>query len=301
MKKLLKLLGRLLHLLFKLPPFSILAALWRRSFLLNFGITYGYIRVFRICHIAGRYGGYKTSLAMLVGCKLWADGFVESFYSNINCVWNDDIEGLPEVADPTDVSAVVVFDEGGQFFESRRDVKNLVAFLRKMKLILLIPSVEPPTHRVTRLQIEPMYIFTSIGLPLVIYRTLLRGTRRSDDRTSWFFWWQPTAVFGIYDTTDAPIDGKGLEYALVALKDRLASSIDASSRFAEQAFMDKVRKGKLRLLLPDLVDVSAMAGAEGAGMDADRMEEVADRMAETVESAAAVMEPPSKRRKGLFS
>ncbi len=295
-----KLLRKLLKLLFKLPPLSILAALGRRSFLLNFGITYGYSRVFRICHIAGRYGGYKTSLAMLVGCKLWADGFVESFYSNINCVWNDDIETLPEAVDPKDVSAVVVFEEGGQFFESRRDVKNLVAFLRKMKLILLIPSVEPPTSRVTRLQIEPMYIFTSIGLPLVIYRTLLRGSRRADDRTSWFLWWHPGAVFGVYDTTDAPTDGKGLEYALVTLKDKLASSIDAGSRFAEQAFADKVRKGRMRLLLPDVVDVGAL-GSPDAGVDADRMEEIADRMAETIDGAAALAEPPTKRRRGLFS
>lgn len=294
-------LKRSLKLFTYLPPFSLLVWLWRRSFLLNFGITYGYIRVFRICHIAGRYGGFKTSLAMLVGCKLWADGYVESFYSNVNCVWNDDIETLPDVDDPKEVAAVVVFDEGGQFFESRRDVKNLVAFLRKMKIIMLIPSVEPPTSRVTRLQIEPMYIFNSLGLPLVIYRTILKGTRRSDDRVSWFAWWQPASVFGIYDTADAPVDGKGLEYALVALKDRLATSIDPNSRFAEQAFADKVRKGKLRLLMPDLVDVNAIADNGGAGVDTDRMEEIADRIAETVEGAAELTTPRTKRRKGMFN
>jgi hypothetical protein len=222
------------RLLLWFPPVTIVWRLWNTSQLLNFSITYGYIRTFRLIYIGGRYGGYKTALSMLIGYKLWSDGYVKYFYSNIRCVWNDDIELLPDLPNPLDINAVVVFDEAGQFFERRRDVKNLIAFLRKMKLILLLPSVEPPSFRVTRLSIEPMYIFTSIGLPLVVYRTTLKGSRRSDDRVSWFAWWQPRSTFGVYDTEDAPIDGKGLEYALVELKDKLATRITVESRFAKK-------------------------------------------------------------------
>jgi hypothetical protein len=279
---------RWLRFLLKLPGLRWLYAVIFRPRLINFGLTYGYIRTQRMVAIAGRYGGYKTSLAVMIAYRLLADGVVSYYYSNIPCVWNDDIEALPDIDDPRQVSAVVVFDEAGQFFESRRDVKNVIAFLRKMNLILLMPSVEPPSARVTKFTIEPIAIFTSLGLPLVLYRAWLRGSRRSDDRFSYFLWWMPSAAFGVYDTEDAPVDAKGLDFALIALKDRLASTVAKESRFAkQQAHKDRVKAVRAGEALPELNFVPVAAEAGDLEETVDRLEQLGERGFEP--------NPPAKR------
>lgn len=294
-------LAKLSYLVTQIP---IIGYLWRwilRPRLINFGVTSVYIRNKRSVYIGGRVGGYKTSLSIMIAYELWRRGYIESVYSNMPCVFNDSIDDLASIDDPRNVSAVCIWDEAANFFQRASETQEIFTALRKVNLIMLMPSADRPTTRVIKLLIEPFFVGAIIGLPLVVYRTISFGTRRSDDQTSFFVWWQPRAAFGLYDTTDFSLDTKGLDLALLELKDRVASEIDGDSKYASKV-RAKTQKRKSRsrgvalaqpgILQPDAPDLEDTL---------DRLEELSDDFLGTVQAAAdANPDRLPKRRKGIF-
>lgn len=168
--------------------------------------------LFKVCWIKGRYGGGKTILAWRLAYELYRQGKIRHIVSNCRSVWADSPLDI-QVAEGRYLDTAIILDEGGLFLRTGRDIDPLLAFMRKFNVILLIPSVKPPASGVRFFSIQRMYNFAGIGLPLWWYRATLRY---DDQRETYnFAWWQPAEMFGIYDTSDTPVDDNGLSDWLV--------------------------------------------------------------------------------------
>lgn len=169
--------------------------------------TLGYLRTYRIVHIGGRYGGGKTALAQKLAADLLESGFCRYLVSNVRSVWQDEPADVV-LRDGLYADAVVVLDEGGLFLKSSFDAEKFLAFLRKLNIVLIIPSVLPPSSRVRMLSIQRTMNLQSVGLPLWLYTTTLwYGHVKENTR---FGWWMPSEIYGVYDTLGFPSDDAGL-------------------------------------------------------------------------------------------
>lgn len=189
---------------------------------INLGITLGYLKQFRSVWIFGRMGGGKTALAFGLAYELLKSNYSRHLLSNCRCVWADDVQTL-EIPNPYDSGIVAVIDEGGLFLETSRDVKSLLAFLRKLGLIVLVPSVRKPALRLQELRIQRLVALNSLGVPLWIYKTTLSSGDIREN--SYFFWWRPN-IFGVYDTLDTPQSDRGIIRYFTELARRVSTDDD---------------------------------------------------------------------------
>lgn len=166
------------------------------------------IRNYRVLFIGGRFGGGKTSLAFRIAYDLKIKGDVRYIFANTHSIWNDNPDDV--VLRENDngkkqfVDAVLILDEGGLFLETGWEAKAFIAFLRKMNIIVIIPSYEPPALKLKTLTIQRVFNWQAIGLPLWQYRLDLNFMKVKSKEN--FFWWQPNEVFGLYDTQGMPED-----------------------------------------------------------------------------------------------
>jgi len=166
-----------------------------------------YMETYRILWIWGRYGGGKTSLGYRIAYHLLQTGRFRYMFSNVKCVWNDDPEKVV-YRDRQYVDAVFVLDEGGTFIKDVVDLDQYTAFLRKMNIALIIPSIEPPPRGAQKLKVQMVFDWTTIGIPLWQYSMMLNfGEVKVKDR---FFWYKPSEIWGVYDTNGVPLDDAGL-------------------------------------------------------------------------------------------
>ncbi len=160
----------------------------------------GIIKSYRLVWIGGRFGGHKTSLAYKISQPFLEDGY--RLISNNRSVWGDDLENIDYLQYDNDyiLKSVILLDEGGLFFKSSRQVEMIASFARKMDCIYLIPSFWPPTRSAQVLTIQPVFNFKSAGLPIVAYKWRVKLGVFAD--SGLFFWFNPSEVYGIYDTKD---------------------------------------------------------------------------------------------------
>lgn len=172
---------------------------------------------FRVCHIGGRLGGGKTMLAVQTAHDLIKRGHYRYLLTNTRCIWADDILSV-KLSDQFEADSVMLMDEGGLFMGTGKDADEFIAFMRKMNLCLLIPSVQPPAAKVRYLQVQRLYTFEVVGVPLWVYeRRIAYGGQREKSR---FLWWRPfsTGPAGLYDTRDMPVDDAGVSDMLAYWK-----------------------------------------------------------------------------------
>jgi len=165
------------------------------------------LKVYRILWLRGRYGGGKTSGAVIIAARMLAEGVVDQVVSNVPITFS-------QVATAPLVKSCIVMDESWLYIESRSDVKDYAAFVRKFKHYMLLPSVFPIHNRlsffyVTR--IANLYVF---GLPVWWYRWTL--SVKDIKETGTFGIYQPTAVFGHYPDEFVPGDDGGIADVLKA-------------------------------------------------------------------------------------
>ena len=60
--------------------------------LLNAQLAMGYLRLYRVAFIEGRYGGGKTSLAFRMAHDLLRSGQYRYLLSNVKSVWTDALD-----------------------------------------------------------------------------------------------------------------------------------------------------------------------------------------------------------------
>lgn len=161
------------------------------------------LNAFRVCWVMGRYGGGKTSNSLLLAHELYQTGKYRYILGNFNSVWTDNPETV-ELREGRYVDAIVILDEGGLFMRLNRDADAFMLGLRKLNITILVPSVLPPAQRVKFLQIQRTMDFGIFGLPFWLYE--YRLSLGSEKEKSYYGYYKPSEIYGIYDTFDYPMD-----------------------------------------------------------------------------------------------
>lgn len=168
--------------------------------LLGAGRFLDLVDAYRLVYIAGRFGGGKTSLAFKI-----AEFYLQRGYrllSNVRSVWND--TDFPE-GRFGERRCVVILDEGGQFVRDNSDLRALAAYVRKMDLVMIIPSFFEPPRAFQVLRVWPWFGFRHVRVPVVVYRYRL-GWWAGFKESGWFVWVWPNEIFGVYSTLDPADD-----------------------------------------------------------------------------------------------
>jgi len=160
---------------------------------------------FRVCWVRGRYGGGKSSLAVIMAARLLAESRVEQVVSNMPLTFSVS----PSV--PLLKSAIVL-DESWIFIETRKDVLDYAAFVRKYDHYLLLPSVFPIHNRLSFFFVQRVFNGYSVGIPCWFYRW---GIRDKDVKEYGYFGlWHPKAVYNHYPTKYTAGDDGGISDVL---------------------------------------------------------------------------------------
>lgn len=171
---------------------------------------------FRTVYIGGHPGSYKTSLAFRIAWYLYEHNKSKRVISNAPCVWNEKLDKL-EIEDPRDLSATIILDEGGQFLKSEAKAKPFLAFLRKFNSYLIVPSVASvSSSTITAVTIKCDLRLTRGGIPLLRYKTWVEKKAFSS-----FWWYKPSEIFGVYDTTAGVVEANKIGNYMLEMQQRL--------------------------------------------------------------------------------
>lgn len=176
---------------------------------------------FRVVTIMGRYGSHKTALAFWLAYELYRAKLIERVVSNCRSIWNEDL-GEFHPPDPYKIKTAIILDEGGLYLKTSRSSEEYTAFLRKMDVYLLIPSVKLPARDLQTVSIQMVYTLMGLGVPLIIYRSMINTGAYRD--VTYFAWWRPSSTYGIYNTRSSPVDGSAISHWLAKQKDRIKES-----------------------------------------------------------------------------
>ena len=158
---------------------------------------------YRICWVAGRFGGGKTSFALCVASWLVANGYAKKILSN-----SPTSLALPDPRDADD--AAIVIDEGWQF--KNEAVEKYAAFTRKINSYLLFPSVWPPHPQFCNFYVQRIFDASCVGLPAWFYRWVLR-TRVFNEKGT-IVLWKPGPIFKYMDTLKVTTGDGGIADAI---------------------------------------------------------------------------------------
>lgn len=167
--------------------------------LLGAETIYGLLEGYRLCWIGGRFSGGKSSLAFLLA-RYWLEkGY--RLVTNCKTVWGDPLDSV-SLRDGGYLDAVLLLDEGGLWLKSNRIVEGLAAYAAKMRLIVLIPSFFPPAPRFRVVNVQPLFTFRHLKIPLTVYRWRVVSGAYADQ--GHFIWAFPSrdGIYGVYSRQD---------------------------------------------------------------------------------------------------
>lgn len=226
------------------------------------------LAAYRVVWLSGRFGGGKTSLGVWLAAWLTANKYAANIVSNI------DISGRAfPVPVPLKDSAIML-DEAWMYVDTWNDVKSYAAFLRKMNLYLIMPSVWPPHPRLRILEVHRIFNGRVVGLPFWVYRWSL--SMASIGEKGFFALFYPERCFQFYDTEYIPKDDGGIVAAMASTIGELPES-DGDKRGRKR------RSGRQ----------TAAASAGGIGS----VEEVARRLDDAAERLEVVRRYSSGKRR----
>lgn len=162
---------------------------------------------FRICWLAGRFGGGKTALASILAAWLWWRGYVGDVVANYPLRFAN-----PRPRPPLKDCALIV-DEAWQFARDSAAIQRYGAFLRKLNNYLILPSVFPLSARLQSFWVERVFNAYVLGIPAWVWRWNL--TRPSYRERGYFLVIAPHRVFELYDSYALTADD-GMIAALLA-------------------------------------------------------------------------------------
>ncbi len=165
---------------------------------INGGQIFPIIQSYRLVWIAGRFSGGKTSFSYKVAERFLKNGQYR-LISNTNCIWNDDPNDV-QLMDDGMLHAVIVLDEGGQWFKSSKEIERIAAYAAKMDCIYIIPSFWPPNRSAQVVTIQPLFNFISAGIPAIVYSWSVSLGSFKDK--GWFAWVYPQSIYGVYSRQD---------------------------------------------------------------------------------------------------
>lgn len=212
---------------------------------------------YRLIWIGGRFGGHKTSLAYKMSEYYLKKGY--RLVSNNASVWADDLKDVT-LNSKGRLKAVVLMDEGGLEFKASRQIEMMASYARKMDVIYIIPSFWPPTRSARIVTIQPLYNLIGAGIPLVIYRWRVKLDAFEDK--GFFYWLNPSEIYGIYSTSDPG---------------------DKGSKIVEW-LLEKTNEYRSRFGYAD----NEISDLGGEPSEAERFSESAEAISEAADSMAAV-------------
>jgi hypothetical protein len=157
--------------------------------------VFAILESYRLIHIAGKFGGHKTSLALAMFRDFGDRGY--RLITNTKTIWADDMYKVA-LRDNGQLKAVVILDEGGQEFKTSRQIEMIASYARKMDVVYIIPSYWPPAK--VPLTIQPLFSLKSAGLPVIFYQWRVDLGGMHDK--GWFIWMFPEEIYGIYSSQD---------------------------------------------------------------------------------------------------
>ena len=89
--------------------------------------------------------------------------------------------------------------------KTQKKIKAYLAYLRKMDVVMLMPSVLPMAKNSYLLQCERLFNFGVFGLPVWLYRWWIAGKDPKKDGGK-FLLLHPQKYFGKYDTIAMPME-----------------------------------------------------------------------------------------------
>jgi len=125
----------------------------------------------RVLYAGGRLGSHKSAVCVALSWLFHREGLVKYTVGTCPVSWGVDARLAPA----TDVCAIL--DEAGVWFDARnygsgkQNVfrKTLLAYLRRLNAILLVPSRLSPDVSFRVLTVQRTFSFEFIGVPLDIY------------------------------------------------------------------------------------------------------------------------------------
>jgi hypothetical protein len=166
--------------------------------LINGGQILPIVQSYRLVWIAGKFSGGKTSFSYYLA-KQFLERENYRLVSNTKCIWNDELDQV-QLCEDDMLHAVVVLDEGGQWFKSSKEIERVAAYAAKMDCIYIIPSFWPPNRAAQVVTIQPLFSFQSAGIPAIAYSwSVSLGAFKEK---GWFVWLYPQELYGIYSRQD---------------------------------------------------------------------------------------------------
>ena len=175
------------------------------------------VPAYRSLWIKGHYGGGKTLLSFALARWLCEHQGYRYILSNMPSVWSertpDDIVLNEEIQESGEVvitaDAIFILDEGGLFMRFAEQADQYLAFLRKLNIVVLCPSVMPVSMRLRSFTCKREYDFSWLGFPIWIYSYKVEG-----EKDSYFAVMHYSNIYGVYSTVAPPSDDAGLSIYL---------------------------------------------------------------------------------------
>jgi hypothetical protein len=189
---------------------------------------------FRVCWISGRWGGGKTSLAVHLALESVKQGRTSRIVTNLHLL-NLGVEPIKISADdvPQVEQSVIVIDEAWQYLAAGQWKKSndWLAYVRKRKQVLLLPSVANLTGAVRTLEIFRVFNAIPWGLPAWWYFYTITDKKRNKGKPmiSRFTWWRPSKIFDYYDNRQEPDEGVFYVYDFGQASEDNSGAIEAST------------------------------------------------------------------------
>lgn len=174
-------------------------------------VFFGNIQTFRICHIRSRYGSGKTAFATRLGYELHERGIVRYICGNYPSPWFTPFDEVEIVNGRADVC--MILDEGGSFIQSKYKALKYIQFMRKLNIILLVPSVLAPSSVLTAFKVKRTMNLAVAGIPVWVFSSRLADGEEIQYET--FYWLNPSEIYGAYDTGAFVVDDAGAEDWLI--------------------------------------------------------------------------------------
>lgn len=182
------------------------------------------VHTFRNVWVRGRYGGGKTLLAVALADSL-SRSYGYKVYANIPVHLEKSVsnlatcDGTSKLCDdgcrarlsaglPGKYHAVVIYDEAWLSLgsgTSPKQIKKYLAYLRKMDVVLLMPSVLQMARHSYLLWCERKMNLGALGIPIWSYQWAVAGSTPKKDGGT-FYMVRPQRWFGVYDTHAQPED-----------------------------------------------------------------------------------------------
>lgn len=127
--------------------------------------AYPLLMQYRVGWIGGRFGSGKTLQSVMMSAHL-AELHGYETIANFNLMW-----GLKEFPNRQPLRLCIIIDEAGMETATRLGhlSEGLLAYLRKMEVVILLPSFIPPARKLQFLRYSTSLNLNPIGVDMAIY------------------------------------------------------------------------------------------------------------------------------------